>query len=211
MSFTTFTRKYFGWFVTLFVKLVANINWTNPRPITAQQSAYIAAMLKDNYFLICTHARSHLATYTINLSDLFFTHKWGFYDHCLMNLEDTGSPMLCEATLFRGVNFDDFATIFTDVDAVALMKPKSMALSDWTLMLDRAKSDVGKPYDTLYDFTQANRLSCIELVRNCLQADPNYATNFANFEALLAKYGELTPQMLYDCPDFEVVWECKVP
>jgi hypothetical protein len=78
-------------------------------------------------------------------------------------------------------------------------------------MLDRAKSDVGKPYDTLYDFAQAQKLSCIELVRNCLQADPNYATNFANFEAMLVKYGELTPQMLYDCPDFEVVWEVRVP
>ena len=42
-------------------------------------------------------------------------------------------------------------------------------------------------------------------IRN--HAEPNYATDFANFEALLAQYGELTPNMIRDCPDFEVIFE----
>lgn len=41
-------------------------------------------------------------------------------------------------------------------------------------------------------------------------ADPNYSVNHANFAALSEKYGELTPQMLYTCPDFEVVFEVRV-
>ena len=39
--------------------------------------------------------------------------------------------------------------------------------------------------------------------------DPDYYTNFANFEKLIAERKNLTPQMFYECPDFEVVFEIR--
>lgn len=210
-SITAFIRKYFGWLFTWIVDIIALITWHNPRTFSADQKNQILTALKTDYYFICTHNRAELGTMLINFSDWMLTKKWGFYNHCLMNLENDGTLKLCEATNKTGTIFASFDDVFAQDDGVALLKPKSMALADWTLMLDKAYTDIGKKYDCLYDFKQDEKLSCIELVRNCLQADPDYATNFANFESLIAKYGEITPQMLYDCPDFEVVLEIKVP
>jgi hypothetical protein len=200
--------------VAFVVKTIAKINWNNPRSLSPSNKEELASLLAKDYYVIVTHSRSHLATYFINLSDWFLTHKWGFWNHCLMNLEDDVTVekdfRLIEATIFRGTVFDTFDTVFKDVDAVALLRPKSMTLEKWTAVLDRAKNNEGKKYDTLYDFAQDKKLSCIELVRNILQAEPNYEEDFANFEATLLKYKELTPQMLYDCQDFVAVLEIRI-
>jgi len=42
-----------------------------------------------------------------------------------------------------------------------------------------------------------------------MRAMPNYATNFANFERMVQRKENITPQSFYDCPDFEVVWEVR--
>lgn len=212
-SITAFLRKYFSWLVTWFVELVSLMRWHNPKAINDDQKKQLADLLAKDYYLICTHNRSSLGTFMINLSDWSLTGKWGFYNHCLMNLEDTINNVenfyLVEATTFEGTGFNSFSSIFASADSVALLKPKTMTIDKWTAVLDQAKANVGKHYDCLYDFTQDKKLSCIELVRNCLQKEPNYATDYANFEMMLAKYGELTPEMLYDCADFEKVWEVR--
>lgn len=214
MNFTAFLRKHFSGVVDFIVKIIARVNWHNQCPLNSNNKAVLASLLANDYYIVVTHSRNHLATYFINLSDWFKTHKWGFWAHCLMNLEDTVSAekdfRLIEATIFSGTVFDPFDVVFKDVDAVALLKPKSMTLEKWTSVLDKAKNNEGKEYDTLYDFSQDKKLSCIELVRNILQAEPNYAIDFANFEATLLKYKELTPQMLYSCPDFNIVYEIKI-
>jgi hypothetical protein len=40
-------------------------------------------------------------------------------------------------------------------------------------------------------------------------AEPDYQENFANFEKMIKERKNLTPQMFYDCPDFEVVYEVR--
>jgi hypothetical protein len=75
--------------------------------------------------------------------------------------------------------------------------------------MDKAMTEIGKPYDSLFDLKNDNALSCVELGRTALMAEPNYYTNFANFEEMIRKRKNLTPQMFYECPDFEVVYEIR--
>ena len=128
-----------------------------------------------------------------------------------MNFEDTVDTdadfRLIQST-GKGVAYAEFSEVFTTSSTV-LLKPKNMPVGDWTAIFDKAKTELGKPYDTLYDMAQDQQLSCVELVRQALLADPTYATNFANFEALVQKYKRITPQMFYDCEDFEVVYEIR--
>ena len=194
------------------VLFIGTVHWKAKKVLTTEEQVKIRNMLIDNYFIILTRRRNHLSTFFINLADFLITRKWGFWSHALMNLEDTVNTVtdfrLMEATAV-GVHYSLFETVF-DVQNTVLMKPKSMSIDKWTTVLDRARVDLGKPYDTLFNIADAKALSCVELVRNILQGEPDYATDFANFEAMIVKYKELSPQMIYDCGDFDVVYSAGV-
>ena len=191
--------------------LTGIINWKLTNPLTDEEKAKVNAMLVPNYYIILTRNNNHLSSYIIGLGDLIYTHKFGYWGHALMNMENK----VVNDTDFRfvqavgtGVQYATFNQV-TGVNSIALLKPKSMSIEAWTAVLDKAYTDVGKPYDTLFDMSQDQKLSCVELVRNALMAEPNYTTDFANFEATVQKYKRITPQMFYDCPDFEVVYEVR--
>ena len=205
-------RKFLGPVIDFIVKLIGRIKWAQTSPITPEDKAEIMAMLKDNYYIILTRRRNHLSTQAIAFTNFLLTGKWGYYSHVLMNLEDEVPTVrdfrLMEATS-AGVHYSDFDTVFGSADGVCLMKPTTMAIEKWTSVLDYAKTCLGKPYDTLYDLANDNALSCVELVRTALMAEPDYEKNFANFEAMIKRRKNLTPHMFYDCPDFEVVYEIR--
>lgn len=129
-----------------------------------------------------------------------------------MNLEDDVNSetdfRLMEATSATGVAYAPFGEVF-DCDSVALLKPKSMPLTEWTVVMDNLKTHEGKKYDTVYELADATKMSCVELVRTALMATPNYYTNFANFEKMVVKAKNLDPHMFYTCGDFEVVYEVR--
>lgn len=205
-------RKFLGPVIDFIVKLIGRITWAQTSPITQEDKAAIMALLKDNYYIILTRRRNHLSTHAIAFTNFLLTGKWGYYSHVLMNLEDEVPTVrdfrLMEATS-AGVHYSDFDTVFGSVDGVCLMKPSTMAIEEWTSVLDYAKTCLGKPYDTLYDLANDNALSCVELVRIVLEKVPNYGTDFADFERMILKSKNLAPQMFRDCSDFEVVREIK--
>jgi hypothetical protein len=207
-----FLRKYFSWAINPLVVLIGKINWKQTHGITEDDKAKVMSLLVDDYYIILTRHANHLSTYMIGLSDLCLRGKMGFYGHALMNLEDTVDTVsdfrLLQATGV-GTGWGTFEEVFGDADAVCLLKPKLMSIDEWTATLDTVKEDLGKPYDTLFDLTQDKKLSCVELVRDVLQASPNYATDCAQFEAMCQGLHALTPQMFRDCLDFEVVLEIK--
>jgi len=128
-----------------------------------------------------------------------------------MNLEDevkTDDDFMLIEAIGSGVTETPFKDVF-NVNGVVLLKPKNLTINKWTAILDRAKTELGKPYDNLFDLKNDKALSCVELVRVALQADPDYATNFAEFERMIKKEKNLTPQMFYDCSDFEIVYEVR--
>lgn len=195
-----------------FIKRLGKIVWKLKNPVTLEEQGKIRDLLAKDYYIILTRNNNHLSTYFINFGDFILGRGWSYWGHALLNMEDM-TPTddqqfeLIESTAI-GVHLESFANVF-DVNSVAILKPKSMAAEDWTKVFAQALADVGKPYDNLFNMNGTDSFSCVEFVRNALQADPNYAVNFANFEAMCQKYKRITPQMFYDCPDFEVVYEVR--
>lgn len=180
--------------------------------ITDEEQAEIREKLKRDYYIILTRRKTHLSTYAINVSHLWLSRfkRFGHYSHALMNTEDHVQTdddfRLMEATNASGVAYVPFERVF-DCDSVALLKPKSMTVEEWTAALEKLLTFEGRKYDTLYNLQDETKMSCVEMVRAALKGEPNYETDFANFEAMIKRAKNLDPHMFYTCPDFEVVWE----
>lgn len=196
----------------IFILPIGKVEWRAKKEISDKDKEEIKKLLKSDYYIILTRRTNHLSSYFTSFIELVNRGKLGFWAHAIMNLEDTVTDekdfRLMEAT-GTGVHYSEFSEVF-NVQAVALMKPKSMSLAEWTDVLDDARAQLGKPYDTLFDIYDSSKLSCIELVRKILMGQPNYERDFPNFEKMIKEVGNLSPQMLYDCEDFEVVLEIKV-
>ena len=178
--------------------------------LTDEDLDYLRKACKENYYIILNYRNTHFTTYLQQLGSVLLTGKCTKWTHAFINM-DNGKAVRDIQYIFleatgEGVHYSTFMSVF-DCDAVALITPRGFTPEDWTLLMDRALLQLGKPYDTIFDYHQDNSLSCIELVRTALMSQPDYNLQFANFEALIKKVGQLTPQMLADCPDFEVVWE----
>lgn len=196
------------------IKQLGKIGWelAPKHQLTTSDLEDLRTKLTKNYYIVVSRNRSHLSAYLVGLGNFFLTGKFSYWSHVFMNLENTVNTdadfRFVEADQF-GVKYSTFADI-TKVNAIALIKPKCMTLDNWTKVLDQAAAQyIGRPYDNLFDLSNDTRLSCVELVRNVLRALPDYDTNFANFEAMIASRKNLTPTMYYDCPDFTVVYEVR--
>lgn len=194
-----------------FVKFFGNIHWPASNLLGEIEHRQIKELLKPDYYIIVTRRSNYLSTYMIAFANLVLTGKLSHWSHVLMNLEDevkTDDDYLLIEAIGTGVTVSKFDTVF-NVNSVALLKPRNMPIEQWTAVLDSAKNDLGKSYDNLFDLKTDQEVSCVELIRNALKTDPNYDVNFAEFERMIRKSKNLTPQMFYDCPDFEVVYEIR--
>ena len=183
--------------------------WT----LTEQDHDTLRKMCNAGYYFIVTRRRCHLTTYLIGIASKIGTGITSHYCHALMNVDD-GNPTTNDDYKFieatgEGVHYSTFMQIF-DCDSVCLLHPRGMTQAEWVEVLEAAVDTLGLPYDDLFDITDATHVTCIEMCRRALQGLPDYSTRFANFEAMIAKAGNnLTPQMLYDCPDFERAFEIR--
>jgi hypothetical protein len=198
-------------FIDFVVITIGKVHWGYKNRLTPNELEDIRQLLISNYYIILTHRNNHLSTFFVSLGNFLLTGKWSYWAHALMNLENEVKTdrdfRLIEAT-GNGIHYSPFELVFR-VHGVALLKPKSMSTEHWTKIMDKARSELGKPYDSLFDLRNDNALSCVELVRTALMAEPDYAANFAEFESMISKNKNLTPQMFYDCSDFEVVYEVR--
>lgn len=217
-------RKLIDWVILG----IGKIHWPSSSYISLDTQAKIREMLVNDYYVILTYRRNHLSTFFVNLSHFALTGKWGRWSHALMNTEDSVKldrdfrlvPFTREIKLTArdralieaigtGTQVTPFEKVF-DVHGVALLVPKGMTIEEWRSLVDRMRAQLGKPYDTLFNIADENQLSCVELVRLILRGLPDYDVRFANFEAMIKKRKNLTPTMIYDCEDFEVVFETRV-
>lgn len=192
--------------------------------LTATDREYLRKMCDQGVFIWVTRRETHLTTHLITFSDWALgllawlrrgrkgeRPKLGFYAHAFLNTEnDTFIEAVSE-----GVIESYFDNIF-NVDAVAALAPKHLTLIEWHMFskkfVEVATSKKGAQYDTVFDLKDATKVSCIELIRLSLQhcmSDDDYLLRFGNFEALIKDKRNLTPQMLRDCSDFEIVIEMR--
>ena len=204
-----FLKKIINKIINWTVITIGKIHWTYKNGLTDTELDMLRSYLRDNYYIIVTHRNNHLSTYFVSLVSFLLSGKWSYWAHTLLNIEGSVNSdndfKLIEST-GTGVHFSNFSDTF-QVHGVALLKPRSMAIEEWTIVMTKAISELGKPYDTLFNINNDDALSCVELVRTSLMAEPDYEINFVNFEKMIKTEKNLTPQMFYDCPDFEIVWE----
>jgi hypothetical protein len=192
---------------------IGNVSWKSKRVMTDADRDVLRQKLEKDYYIILTMHRGFLSSWAIAIAHFFMTWKFGYYAHVLMNLEDTVSTdadyKFIEATRL-GTQYSGFDHVFNQqTSSVALLRPKYMTLDHWTEVLDRSRTYLGRPYDTLFDLSSDQKLSCVELVRDALRGEPHYERDFANFEAMITKSKNLDPQMFYECTDFVVEWEVR--
>ena len=97
-------------------------------------------------------------------------------------------------------------TTFDEVfafDNVCLLTPVNVKAEEWNLIIDKLTSEVGTPYDDLFDLVDSSKMSCVEVVLNALRAS-GHTEEFANLTGMIENVGNLVPQMFRDCPDFKV-------
>jgi len=193
------------------IQMLGKIHWAPKNTLTEEEQNHIRKLLTGNYYVMLSRRNNHLSTYMISIANFFLSGKFSYWSHAFMNAEDevkTDADFRIVEAIGVGVEYTPFDKVF-NCNSVVLLKPRNMTIEDWTLALDKAKTEIGKPYDNLFDLKNDNALSCVELVRTALMADPDYQINFANFEALIAERKNLTPQMFYECADFEIVFEIR--
>jgi len=193
------------------IECIAKVHWKQSSVLTAEDDAVIREKCINNYYIIVTRKSNYLTTFFIALGNFLLTGQWGFYSHALMNLEDKVDDdsdfRFIEAT-GAGTHYSTFESVFGAVDAVALITPKNMSIAEWTTALDKSRTYLGRPYDNLFNLKSDLEINCVELIRLALEGTDDYATNFAEFEKLIAKK-KLTPDMFVNCPDFKVVYRIK--
>jgi hypothetical protein len=190
---------------------IGKVHWGYRDGLTDIELEKIRKMIEPNYYIILTHRKNHLSTFFVGFANWVVTGKWSYWAHALMNLEDKIKSdddfRLIEAT-GTGTHYSSFEDVFK-VHGVVLLRPKNMTLKKWTAAMDKAKSELGKPYDSLFDLKNDQKLSCVELVRTALMATPDYKENFSNFEEMIKSRKNLTPQMFYESEDFVVAYEVR--
>ena len=196
------------------LKILAPINWDGLKAMCNHGKYYdltdfeldlIRRTLNTTNCIGLSRRKTHLTTYLIAIASFITTGKWSYWTHAFMNIEGDSAKdddyRLVEATA-PGTHYSKFMEVF-DCDSACLLIPKNFTLEKWADVCASVPKYLGTAYDTLFDYKDATQLDCIELIRIMLMAEPNYATDFANFEALIQSKKELTPQMLFDCPDFQ--------
>lgn len=169
-------------------------------------------LLAENHYVILTRRDTHLSTYLLSITELIMRRRLGYWSHCAMNAEDevtTDDDFRIIEAIGKGVKYSEFMEVF-DCDSASLLLPKGFTAEMWSIALLDAANQLGKKYDTVFDCLDDTKMSCIEIIRHALMAgSPNYAVEFARFEAMYKKYKKITPQMLYDCGDFVVAYEIR--
>jgi len=217
MKFTGIWLKLWNGMLEFFsdikwLRIQSTINGGIYYELTEAEHDKIRDILAKNYLIILTRRKSHLTTYLIAVVSAFVDHKLSHYTHALMNVEgDLPGNLgyqLIEATGV-GVHYSTFMQVF-DCDSVALLSPKGIPLEEWTKVLDKVKTSLGKDYDTLFDLSSDKQVSCVEMVYWGLKSMPDFEQRFPKLIALIQERGNnLTPQMLYDTGELEIIFEVR--
>jgi hypothetical protein len=211
MRFPKFLEPILDWF---FIKVISPIQWEwltarikgRPFALTLRQYLEVIQIWETMHTITLTRRKSHLTTYLIWVGHFILTGKRNLYwAHALFN---DGS--LAIEAIGKGVLVNKPSKVL-NVDGVAILIPKRMHLVSWEMIIDEAKrhAEIGTKYDNLFNALNDNKVSCIELVYDALKEIENHKELWPNFFRMVEEEGNVTPQMLYDCGDFEVIYEVR--
>jgi len=169
--------------------------------------------LGSGFYVILTAGHPSLSGIGVKMASLLTGRGWPVFTHVLLNVDNEDDPLRSHEfqlveSIQQGVVYSTFMKVF-DCDIVALLRPRGFTEDEWEKALERAKDNVGKGYDTLFDLIDNTEMSCVELVRDALIGSfdnfEDYKKRFFHFESMIeANNGELIPEMFFKCRDFHV-------
>lgn len=201
------------------VKIFGKISWAGLKyfftgseyDLSDGQIDRVTTLLQNGRYVVLTRRDSHLSTYMVSLAHWLLTlkkdsrPKFARWSHVLMHIESGLNLDIIESA-GRGVQRVSFYRALC-VDHICVLKPKYLNNDQMEQVNELAKSYIGTLYDSTFDLHNDNRISCVELIyRTIMRVSPGA---LPNLNAMILKYGNLTPQMFYDCGDFEIVLEMK--
>jgi len=205
--------------IKIFMRLVSLVSWEwalnllgkrTEVPYLVQDEIY--GVLEDNNRVILVRRSAHLTTYLIGLGHFILTGKFGYWSHTAINLPGSymSSPrdiIILEATRdgTHPSGFDDLLS----ADSFAILEPVCCTKEEWDRSLEKAPDYVGRPYDGLFSVSNHDAMSCVEYVLVVVEGIENHREKFKNLYNTINKYGNLTPDMIYECEDFKVTHEYR--
>ena len=198
------------------LKIISRVKWEwifgkTRYQLTDAELDDVRRVLIDEHCIILIRRRAHLTTWLLSLSELILRKRTAYWSHCALNLDNEvnkDSDFRIAEAIAGGVIVSPFMQVF-NCDSVVLLRPRAFTSEDWEAALWAVAQDVGKPYDSLFDFCDDTEMSCSELIRDALRATPGYYGRFPVLEHMLWYYGKLTPQMIYESGEFDVVLEFR--
>lgn len=213
--------KVYDWFV---LKFIGNITFTGIKrfftgrdfdlDLTERRKA--TEFFFAHSCLALSRRKTHLTTYLIAISEMFLRGKWGYWSHAFFNIEADASALyqlqFVEA-IGKGVVENDPVEVL-NCDSIVLLVPNlyfhdEKITAAWDQAVANVRNDLGKKYDTKFKIKDHSKVSCVELILEQLQEIEGYERHFSGLIRLINKEKNLTPDMLYDCGDFRVLYEVR--
>lgn len=124
-----------------------------------------------------------------------YIDKWfipGFWNHAGIYVGDVDdSPEQVVHAVSEGVIQEDFLN-FMRTDHMLILRPKDIGVDGSKVehAIEKALSVVGKPYDFGFDFKNANRFSCTELVAFCYPGIVKGKKRFGKYTIVADDYAQ---------------------
>lgn len=152
--------------------------------------------------------KTHFTTYLIGFSNLILNRKFGYWSHAFLHVEDGTQDHDIEIleAVGSGVKTSDWWDVL-DCDAVVLLKPKNYTEDQLENTIKYARSLIGTPYDNFFDLKSIKALSCVEYAFTSLLHEN--VDGLPLLTSWVKRVNNLTPDMLYECGDFDIILEVR--
>lgn len=201
---------------SLLMDLLAKIQWGWLRKaitgrefnLTVDDWHQIVKILDNRNAFILTYSKSHLSSYASKLAHFLLTGKKATYSHALLNVESLLESFKLVEAISKGVVISKFEDVF-NCDGVCILVPKNYSQEEFEACIWDYRKEVGKPYDDLFKLHDAKARSCIEVVFSKVKMLTDWELKMPVLSYMIKEKKNLTPQLLRECPDMEVLLEIK--
>lgn len=205
-------RKIAAWFM---FKIVGRLNWTGLKyfftgreyNITTEQVETACNLLLEQRLVGLSYRATHFSSILIILGHFLLTGRWVKLCHAWINTDDEmKNPFGLK--IYESISEGAIESPFWKVilcDGLVLLKPRWVKEENWDKINEVLKRQDGLPYDIFARYKDPSEINCCErVVRAILDVQPDALPALCH---MMKRYGNLTPQMLLECGDFEVVYE----
>lgn len=203
----------------LMLNIVGRLNWTGLKyffqgrefDLTDEDIETACDYLLADRYIGLGWRKTHFTSYLIAIGHFILTGRWTLWSHAWANIDDeTKDPfrMRIYESVAVGAKISRFWNVL-NVDAVALLRPKHLSAEQWEKVNTAIVSAISRKtkYDIFANEEDHSEVNCVELVvMAILEAAPDALPGTS---AMMKKTKALTPPMLYESGDFDIVWEVR--